>query len=229
MSSEEANPYEAPTAIDRPEGPAIAPNPEAEAIRLAFLGRESMIKVLGYFVLVLSAYWMVFALMFLGLFALVVIGNTIHYAEFFPNQRRLSRQPALLALMVLGGIAFLGVTWGNVVVARGLRHFKRWARWVTIGFAALLIVLVMVGETRDAAAYNRPIQVAAILIFGAYPLAFIAVLLSPRASRVFAPDYAAIIAATPHLKREARRRSWVAAGIVLGLIAAGIALAAYLG
>ena len=87
----------------------------------------------------------------------------------------------------------------SVVVGWGLRSFKRWAATGAVVLSVVSLPVVPFGT-----------------VLGAYVLI---VLRSAKARRIFARDYANIVAATPHLEPGSSRVVWIvfAVAAVLGV------------
>jgi len=102
--------------------------------------------------------------------------------------------------LALGPIyIILGVV--SVFVGHGLRALKPWARTTSIVFACIGLLGFPIGT-----------------LINAYILYL---LLSEKGKRIFQPDYAEIVAATPHIKYRTSMIVW----IVLGILVLGIAAA----
>lgn len=97
------------------------------------------------------------------------------------------------------GIAYLALSAGSVFLGRGIRSFRPWARItaIVLGFVGLLAFPV-----------GTLINVYILYL-----------LLAKKGSRIFQPDYPAIVAATPNIQYRTSIVVW----IVLGLLVAGVA------
>lgn len=98
----------------------------------------------------------------------------------------------------------------NIFIGRGLRRFKPWARWAGVVVAAVFVVLSMV---------TFPVGpiINGIILY---------LLACRKSARIFAPDYQAIIAATPHVRHRTPVGVWITLGIVILLaVIIGAALA----
>ena len=89
---------------------------------------------------------------------------------------------ALAVVSLVLGLASLVVAWG-------LRRLKRWAASAAVVLSALSLAVVPFGT-----------------VLGAYVLV---VLRSAKGRRIFAPDYANVVAATPHLEPGSSRVVWI--------------------
>ena len=111
-------------------------------------------------------------------------------------------------LVLVAGIAVLAVL--NIFIGRDLRRFKPWARWAGVVVAAVFVVLSMV---------TFPVGpiINGIILY---------LLACRKSARIFAPDYQAIIAATPHVRHQTPVGVWITLGIVILLaVIIGAALA----
>jgi len=100
----------------------------------------------------------------------------------------------------IGGLyVVLGVV--SLVVAWGLRRLRRWAGGASIALSAISLLGFPIGTL-----------ISAYILY---------LLLSAKGRRIFEPDYADIIAATPHVKSRTSIVVWILLG-VLGLLIAGI-------
>jgi len=217
---EESNPYEAPTATDRPEL-SVSVDPEAEAIRRAHLGFEEAFKAVGLLVIgVASCFGWTLAVMTVVIIA-GQIGRTIGY-DFLPGARNsLSRhiEMALILAAGSGGVA-AGLAFGV-----GLRRFRQWARWV---LAVLLVPFMLFeagGSFLIAGKEGVPAGIALFVAFVLAPGFVLYLFFARKGTTVFSPEYQAILARTPHLRyRPSRRTKGVLWGL-LGVAVLGIALA----
>jgi hypothetical protein len=96
----------------------------------------------------------------------------------------------------------------SVVVAWGMRRLRKWAGGAAIGLSGISLLAFPVGT-----------------LVGAYILYL---LLSAKGRRIFAADYADIVAATPHVKYRTSIAVWIGLGALLLMIAliAGIGVIA---
>jgi Ca2+/Na+ antiporter len=109
-------------------------------------------------------------------------------------------EQAEVALFVGLGVVYAVLAVGAIFIGRGIRAFRPWARitGIVLGFIGLL---------------GFPIGT----LVNAYILYL---MMSAKGKRIFAPDYPAIVAATPHI----RYRTSIIVWVVLGLLVAGIVL-----
>lgn len=106
--------------------------------------------------------------------------------------------------LFITGVLLLAMAAGFFMVARGLRNLRPWTRIPTV----LLSVLGLLGFP------------VGTLINGY----IIWLILSKKGRLVLSPEYAAIVAATPHIKYRTSIVIW----ILLGLIVLGIAAAVFI-
>lgn len=106
---------------------------------------------------------------------------------------------SLMLLVVYGVLAIV-----SFVAGYGVRRLAPWARIVTIVLACIGLLGFPVGT-----------------IINGYILYLV---LSAKGKRIFAPDYADIIAATPQIKYRTSLVVWVLLGIILLGIVAAIAI-----
>jgi len=92
----------------------------------------------------------------------------------------------------------------SVVVAWGMRRLRRWAGGASIGLSGVSLLAFPVGT-----------------IVGAYVLYL---LLSAKGRRIFASDYADIVAATPNIKYRTSIAVWIALGALALMIALVVAI-----
>jgi hypothetical protein len=88
----------------------------------------------------------------------------------------------------------------SVVVAWGMRRLRKWAAGAAIALSGISLLAVPVGT-----------------LVGAYILYL---LLSAKGRRIFAADYADIVAATPHVKYRTAIGVWI--GLVALLLMIGL-------
>jgi hypothetical protein len=101
------------------------------------------------------------------------------------------------------GIGLLVLSAVSLVVGWGVRRLRRWAGGATVVLSAITLLAVPIGT-----------------VIGGYLLY---VLLSAKGRRVFAPDYADIVAATPYIKCRTSIAVWIALGLGVLLIAVIVA------
>ncbi len=97
------------------------------------------------------------------------------------------------------GVAYVAFAVLAIFVARGIRAYRPWARItaIVLGFIGLL---------------GFPVGT----LVNAYILYL---MMSAKGKRIFAPDYPAIVAATPHIRYRTSIIVWIALGLVLAVIA----------
>jgi hypothetical protein len=128
---------------------------------------------------------------------------------------------SLRGALISGTFAATGIA--TVVVALGMRRLKSWARWPAVLISAAGIVGVMALQLERGLARIDP-WAPVLLALSAMPLT---VLLSRRTGRLFTPEYARLIAATPELRYSPSPR--VIALLLLSAAAAGLAVLIGLG
>lgn len=114
--------------------------------------------------------------------------------------------PIVLATVFVILYAALGVL--SIFVARGIRQLKSWARTVATVLSIIGLLGVPVGT-----------------IINAY---FLYLLHSSKGKRIFAPDYAAIVAATPFVKYRTSIVVWIVLGLLV-LAVVGVAIMGAIG
>ncbi len=169
------NPYAPPKA--RVED-VVQSSPDAEAIRREFLKHETSVRSIGTLYYLAGALLCISAL-FLG------------YVYF--NAR--SQVPVMLITPIY---LLLGVL--SILLGRGIKSLRPWARTTAIVLACVGLLGVPVGTAINA-----------YILY---------LLLSKKGKRVFAEDYAAIIAATPQIKYRGSMLTWILLAIALVLFVA---------
>jgi hypothetical protein len=105
------------------------------------------------------------------------------------------------AIVVAAGAAYVLFSVLSLVVGLGLRKLQPWTRIATIAFSCFGLLAIPIGTLING--YILYLMVAA------------------KGKRIFTPDYAAIIAATPHIKYRTSLVLWIAVGLLfLGIGAA---------
>lgn len=133
----------------------------------------------------------------------MVIGAAGIYAVGFGEQTPASAPVGLFA--VLGGVyAVLGVL--AIFVARGIRQLKSWARTTATVLSIIGLLGIPVGT-----------------IINGYILYL---LHSAKGKRIFAPDYAAIVAATPFVKYRTSLVVWIVLGLLVLVLAGALIVGA---
>ena len=172
MSS--VNPYAAPKArVDDVSGAS----PDAEAIRREHITHETSVRSIG-------------TLYYIGGFILLGIA-----ASFFFG-RTTEVGGALLTVIEIFYVV-LGAL--SIVVGRGIRQLKPWARVTTIVLSIVGLIGFPVGT----------------LINGC----ILYLLFAAKGRRIFAADYAGIVAATPHVKTRTSIAVWIVLGVLVLFVA----------
>jgi hypothetical protein len=180
--SEQSNPYAPPTVR---VADVCGADSEAEAIRREHIKREASVRSIGLL------YYMVSVV-----FGFATLGEISMMAA-----RR-----ELTSLALLFYLAFCGLL---IVLGRGVRKLRSWARITAIvltGIAILLNISPLISVGYSAAA---PVMTG--ILINAYILYL---LLSQKGRRIFVQEYQGIVAATPHIKY----RTSIVACIALGLL-----------
>lgn len=192
---EPVNPYAAPQAeVGGPLVELEGDLTEAEAIRTAHLGHEASIRSIGS-LHYLGAFFGVLGVFGMVGFLITARGGGIH-------------APETIILIVYTAMSAL-----NIALGLGLRRLQSWARWIETAFVGLGLA-------------GSAVFVVFGLILGVYPLIvayglglliqgyILYLLLSPKASVIFSPEYRAIVEKTPYLKY----RTSVLAKVILALL-----------
>jgi hypothetical protein len=175
------NPYAPPKA--RVED-VVQPMPDAEAIRREFLKHETSVRSIG------TLYYLAGGMLCIG-------GLFLGYAYF-------SLRNELPLIFVAPLYLLLGAL--SILLARGIKSLRPWARTTAIVLACVGLLGVPVGT-----AINGYI---------------LYLLLCKKGKRIFEGDYAGIIAATPQIKYRGSVLTWTLLGIAL-LLFIGIMTAAF--
>jgi hypothetical protein len=93
------------------------------------------------------------------------------------------------------GVIYVVLAALSIAMARGIRRFEPWARTTAIVFACIGLLGFPLGT-----------------LLNGYILYL---LLSEKGKRIFAPDYAEIVAATPHIKYKTSMIVWVLLALLL--------------
>lgn len=222
---DETNPFRAPTA--RIGAATITgATADAELVRRAYLGREASVRSLGM-ILYLFAGFAALAVVGYGIGAVVLSINPPPNLDAGPIDLRVA--------MLLGAGASLGVAALQGAWGWGLRRLHTWARWLTVVLTALtlafcgLVVLVVLAMSFFGGSVPMAIAIAAIY---AAPMtiagAILGLMIGPKGSMVFSPEYQDVIRQTPHIKYKTSRfvkvLMWIVLIIVVGVgLLAGIA------
>jgi hypothetical protein len=183
----ENNPY-APPATSIAEEPVdlgAVDLAEAEAIRRAYLNHEASVKSIGS---------LHFLLVFFAALSVLITAATAFSQGIAGNT---SAQLVLIAgslfYLVLGGM--------HLAMGIGLNRLQTWARWTEV--ALLCFGLMLVSVVIGTAAVMRESETFLLGLFGAMiPGYMLSLLVSSKSSRVFSPEYRAIIERTPHIKYQ---------------------------
>lgn len=178
--SETANPYAPPKAV---VADLTRSGSEAEHVRQEHIKHEASIRSVGVL------YYLGGGLMVLGAMGLFAVG--------LGGQGALGYGFGALYL-ALGGL--------SLVLGRGIRAYRPWARTTGIVLACIGLLGFPVGT-----------------LINAYILYL---LLSQKGRRIFASDYPDIVAATPHIEYKTSVVVWIVLGVLVlafvGLIVAAI-------
>jgi len=178
--SAQINPYAPPAAhvADISSGA----DPHADAIRQEHIKHETSVRSVG-------------TLYYLGSFMMLIGGISLLTVGFMGEQTQLGFVVGPIYL-VLGAL--------SLVLARGIRQLKPWARTTSIVLSAIGLLGFPIGT-----------------LINGYILYL---MLSAKGKRVFEPDYPEIIAATPHIKYRTSIVVWVVLAVLLIGVAAAIAI-----
>jgi hypothetical protein len=206
MSGTVPSDFNQPAAAFNPYAPTSATIPETgegdEATRKKYLSHEASIKSIGVLYLLGSI------LGFLGTVVYLVLG--------LANVIMPSRNPAEslgLGIFLLAFAVFAGAfSTFQFILARGLRRLTPWCRIAGIVVSCLGLLGFPIGT-----------------LISAY---FLYLLGSQKGVYVFSPEYARVIAATPHIKYKTSIIVWIFLGIlmfVIGLAVIGVIVSAFVG
>ena len=188
LPEDEINPY-APPKADIEAHPLVgsAELVRAEETRRRFLNHEASVQSIGA-LYILGAIFMGIATVGGILGAVGVLDAARPGAE---------NAPVILGFMA----AFYGVlTILFVAVGIGLYKLKTWARWVVVVLTAINIVTSLVYIALIAMAGIQPYVLVVAGITLLIPGYILYLLVSPKASVVFSPEYRHVIEQTPHIK-----------------------------
>jgi hypothetical protein len=187
---DDLNPYGPPrTAIDALPADRTPPDERvaAETFRRAHLGAEGWIKALGW-LLIMTAF----------LFGCV---GTLGGLQLAPRQVELPeenmiRREALIATPALMVLAAL-----SLVLGFGLKGMRRWARWASVAFMAILLVprSLQLAESLSVARWKCTAPPLVICTEAGLAALVLSLLLSARASPVFSDGYTEIVDRTPDI------------------------------
>jgi hypothetical protein len=200
-----ANPYAAPVAAIGAAGPDLEfIDSEAEAIRRTHIGHEAAIKSIG-----LLHYLAAF-------FSLIVVLSTL--AILLSGARGPADLPARMGVVVLFVIYLIaGIL--NLALGIGMRGLHAWARWTETALASISLLFVLLGALGVALLGTLPRAVLIVYaVTGLIQGYILYLLLAPKGSMVFSPEYKAIIAKTPHIKYKTSTLAKVALAIFLALV-----------
>ena len=189
----EVNPFEAPRAEIGEEARYhdIADN-DAEMIRREHIGREANIKSLGQLNYLGAFFGVIGTILYVALAAGVMPMPPNQAPGLDPNAQRIAM--GIAALISLFGTLL------NGALGYGLTHFQAWARWTTVAFTVLGLVVV-VFYTLVVSYMISPIAGLVLLVVGGGIYGLILwLLVSKKAGVVFSSEYKEVIRKTPHVK-----------------------------
>lgn len=197
------NPFRTPSAaIGAPT--LTGASGDAETTRIAFYRHEAAIKFFGF-------------LNYLGAaFALVaLLGLSVAGLLAGSNSTNAGNPVILFGLMALAMLVIGGIYGG---MGYGLRNLQPWARWVTIIFGGLSLLVNVVQVI--GLAVLAPGQSAGIILLSIPGLAITGYILymftSSRGAMVFSPEYKEVIRQTPQIK--ARLSPQFKIGVILAIL-----------
>jgi hypothetical protein len=174
-----ANPYAPPKAHVHD---VVQASSEAEEVRQEHIKHETSIRAVGLL------YYIGGALLLIASIGLLAGGVT-------------GPADTKTVLLILGAV-YLVFGAGSIVIARGLRALKPWARVTGIVFSAIGLLGFPIGT-----------------LINAYVLWLLA---SQKGKRIFEDDYPGIVEATPHIKYRTPLILWILLGVLLLGVAAAI-------
>ena len=175
--SAQINPYAPPAAHVADIGSGA--DPHAEAIRQEHIKHETSVRSVG------TLYYLGGFLMLIGAISLLALGFMGQDTQF--------------GFLVGSIYLILGAL--SLVLARGIKQLKPWARTTSIVLSAIGLLGFPIGT-----------------LINGYILYL---MLSGKGKRIFEPDYPAIIAATPHIKYRTSIVVWILVALLLiGVVAA---------
>lgn len=101
----------------------------------------------------------------------------------------------------IGGVLLLVLGGFSLIVAHGIRQLKPWARTACIVLSVIGLLDIPIGTL-----------ISAYILY---------LMLAAKGKRIFQPDYAAIVAATPHIRYRTSIVVWIFLAILLAGVAAG--------
>jgi hypothetical protein len=180
-----SNPYAAPQAeVAAPLGDFDVDQLGAEAIRKAHLSHEASVKSIG------SLHFLFTFFSMIGVLSAIYLLTT--------SRDENTRTGAIIILVVYAGLSVVHLGMGI-----GLHRLQTWARWIEtalvgLAFAATVVVLAAV---LALGSLPQTYPILLVYLFFLVVLSFILyLLLSPKGSMVFSPEYREIINKTPYLK-----------------------------
>jgi hypothetical protein len=87
----------------------------------------------------------------------------------------------------------------HLALGIGLTRLQTWARWTDVVLISFSLLMVMVALVASVFLGTYPVLLI-YLIAALIPAYMLYLLVGPKASTVFSPEYKAIIARTPHIK-----------------------------
>jgi hypothetical protein len=203
---DDLNPYAAPrAAIGATASDFGLGDYEAESIRRAHLIHETNIKALGSLAILGG--------IFLTIVTLGAVVNRIWFG--LPAARR----PIPIGTMIFYGLYGLF----GIALGVGLRRLQPWARWTLVVLMVFNLISTIAGLT-IAFAHNANLATAGPLgCATAFVLAFngfiLYLLLAPKATLIFSPQYKEILAKTPHIRY--RTSLWIKIAVAVFIVLIG--------
>ena len=196
MSRSEPSDFNSAAAPFNPYAPTAATIPDAgegdEATRKKYLSHEASIKSIGVLYLLGAIFGFLFSVGYL------VMG----FATIIMPSRNPS-EGSVVGIVLLALAVFMGgLSTFQFILARGLRRLTPWCRIAGIVVSCLGLLGFPIGT-----------------LISAY---FLYLLGSQKGVYVFSPEYARVIAATPHIKYKTSIIVWIFLGILLFLIGVGV-------
>jgi hypothetical protein len=188
LADDETNPYAPPKASLEGAPRAATPDLErAEAMRRHYLNHEASVKSIGSLYLlgaVLGGFFTVFAL-------IVMFGGGPGLAPGAADQT---------GLMAFVAVLYGGITALSTVLGIGLIRLRTWARWIVAVLTGLNLVASLFYVAVLALARPHPVFFVIAGITLLIPAYILYLLVSPKGTVVFSPEYRRIIEQTPHIK-----------------------------
>jgi len=163
-----------------------------ESIRKSHLSHEASIKSIGILYMLGAILGFLFAIVYAVLGVRGILSPGRN-----PNESMLGGAILLVLAVVAGGMSTF-----QYILARGLSRLTPWCRIAGIVFSCIGLIGFPIGT-----------------LISAY---FLYLLGSQKGAYIFSPEYARVIAATPHIKYKTSIIVWILLGILLFFIALGI-------